>query len=227
VIGLVGLGPFRVEVNERVTQEALAIAQVIWAISRDRTTFPNISSVPIPALAFHRDNPTEVHVEVDGQRVAVTDTVTDVEQTAAAEFDAMRDHIVARAVLRRAFKIAVTEGVKEAINPRKSNRDPNPWTDLAISLAGVAWTAAESADLRCWGLVPATFQAARIEMPVGTHEITLRAGRNGSPVGPPQTIRVVVRDGFNTFVVGLLPTFGGGPQPMSSDPAALPDTIET
>ena len=62
-------------------------------------------------------------------------------------------------------------------------------------------------------------------MPVGEHEITLRAGRNGVPVGRPQTVRVTVRDGFNTFVVGILPTFDGGPAPMTSDPAALsPET---
>ena len=46
-------------------------------------------------------------------------------------------------------------------------------------------------------------------------------------VGPPQTVRVYVRDGYNTYVLGLLPTLEGGPQPLTSDPAELDPTGTT
>lgn len=223
VICMVGRGPFRLEVSEQTSGDVLAIAQAIWADARDRATLPNISSVKIPALAFHHDNPSEVHVAASSAQLTTTEVVTDVEATAQSEFIAMHDQVVARAVLRRAFKIAVTEGVKEVANPRRKNREPRTLGDLGIALAGLLWTAMESADLRCWSLLPATFQVARMELPAGNHTITLRAGQNGRAIGPSQTTRVYVRDGFNTYVVGLVPTMNGGPPPLTSDPIA-PET---
>jgi hypothetical protein len=218
VIALLGLGPFRVAANEEVSQSALAIAQVIWAISRDRITLPILSEVKIPALAFHAENPSEAHVSLDGQRVAATEVVTDVDLIAQAEFDAMRDHIVARAVLRRAFKATITEGLKEVVNPDRGNREPDPLIDLAISLAGWLWAESEGVDLRSWSLLPATFQAARIELPAGVHEIAVQAGRMGAPIGPLQSVQVLVRDGRNTYVVALLPGLGTAPAPLTSEP---------
>ncbi len=227
VIALVGRGPLRVEAEEPCTAAVLAIAQVIWAIYRDRVTFPNIAAVKIPALAFHGDNPGEVVVEVDGGAAGATAAVTDVEATARAEFAAMRDWITARAALRRAFKIAVTEGVKETVNkPKRRGQEPDELTDLAISLGGLLWTSLEEADLRCWGLLPATFQVLRLELPAGEHEVALRAGRHGAAVGAPQTVRVLVRDGFNTYVLGLVPTLAGGPPPLSSETQLRSETTE-
>jgi hypothetical protein len=222
VLALVGRAPFRVERDERASKTALALAQLIWALSRDRVTFPAITDVKVPALAIHRDNPAVAYVGVDGQTVGQTETVTDVDQLAIAEFSAMHDNIVARAVLRRAFKIVVTEGVKEVVNPARRNHEPDPLVDLAISLGGLLWTGVESADLRCWSLLPARFQALRIELPAGDHEITLSTG-GGAPAT--QSVRVRVRDGFNTYVVGLLPTYGTCPPPLTSEPAELADTL--
>lgn len=218
VIGLVGRAPFRVEADEPVTQVAMGIAQLAWEIARRRAILPNFTSVKIPALAFYQDNPTEIHVEVGGAPAGVTATVTDVEQTALEEFEAMKAHIIARAVVRRAFKIAVTEGVKEAARPRnKPYRVENALLDLAISGIGILWTAIEGADLRCWSLLPARIQAVRIELPEGEHDILLRAGVGGQPAGPPQSIRVLVRDGFNTYVTALSPTTYIPPSLLSSD----------
>ncbi len=223
VLALVGRGPFRIEVNEPVSQSALAIAQVIWAISRKRATIPNILEVKIPAIAVHGDNPTEVHVETELGPAGATLTVTDVDETAIREFEAMRPYIVARAVVRRAFKIVVTEAMKEVARPRGRRRaDEALLVDLAISAAGLVWTAFERADLRCWSLLPAKLQVLRVELPAGEHEIVLRAGRHGQPTGAPQRCRVVVRDGFNTYVLVLAPTLEGGPPPLASESAEEP-----
>ena len=81
------------------------------------------------------------------------------------EFQAMKTHIIARAAMRRLFKIGVTEGTKEAINRRR-----DPLLDILISLFGIAWTATERADLRCWSLLPASLQVMRAEMPAGEYD---------------------------------------------------------
>lgn len=217
VLALVGRGPYRVSVDEPVTRNVLAIVQWIWAAERKRVTLPNIAAVPVPELAYHKDNPTAAQVIVDGKPMGTTETVTDVEAIASQEWAVMKDYYVARAALRRAFKIVVTEGLKEAVNPERKGQQANPWVDLAISVGGLLWSAAEQADLRAWGLLPAEFQAQRLVLPVGVHDITLVATRNGVAVGQPQTVTVEVHDGLNTYVVGLLPTTAGGPQPMTSD----------
>lgn len=219
VLALVGRGPHRVEVNEPVTQSTLALAQWIWAFARRRATIPNIAEVKIPAIAIHPDNPTEVHVETDLGPAGSTATVTDVDETAIREFEAMRPYIVARAVVRRAFKIVTTEALKEAARPRRRHpRGEDLLVDLAISGAGLVWTALERADLRSWSLLPARLQALRVELPAGEHEIVLRAGREGRPTGAPQRCRVYVRDGYNTYVLAIVPTPEGGPPPLSSEP---------
>jgi len=220
VIALVGRGPFRVESEEPVTRDAFAIAQLMWAFFRNRATIPNIAAVKIPRLAYYPDNPTEVHVAVGGQASGVTETITDVEETARREFEAMAPYLIARAVMRRAFKVVVTEGVKEAVRPRdRKYRAENLLVDLAISGVGIAWAAMESADLRCWSLLPARFQVARLELPAGEHEIVLRAGRGGKAVGPPQRVRVRVDVGYNSYVSVMVPSTAGGPAPMTSHQA--------
>jgi hypothetical protein len=224
VIGLVGRGPFRIEVDEPVSKTAFAMAQVIWAMARDSATIPNITDVKIPAIALYEDNPTEVHVAVNGAAAGWTATVTDVNATALSEFEAMREHIVARAVVRRAFKIIVTEAAKEAVRAgrgRKSYETEDALIDLGISALGMLWTGLEGADLRCWSLLPAQFQVLRIEVPAGEHELEARAGLGGRAVGAPQTCRVLVRDGFNTYVLVQAPTPAGGPPPLSSEAVAV------
>lgn len=222
VIALVGRGPYRVEKNEVATQVSLAIAQWVWARSRNRGILPNIAKVPIPALAFHPDNPQQALVSVDGGPVAATATVTDVEAAARSEFDVMRDAIVARAVLRRAFKILVAEGAKagvEAGGRRQKDKETTEITNLAIDGLALLWTATEGADLRCWSLLPASFQVLRLELPVGAHTIAVQSGRSGNVGGIAASVAVDVRDGTNSYVLALLPVFGGAPTVMTSHPA--------
>ncbi len=221
IIALVGHGPTRIETQQRIGEDALALAQAIWVNSSRRAALLNTVSVPIPELAYRSDNPDSVHVFVDGQPMGETAAITDIERTAQVEFKALREHAIARALLRRAFKIAITEGAKEAIENDPEDPDYNRTADIGISIAGFLWTAAEAADLRCWSLLPATLQVTRIEMPAGEYNIALRSGRRGTPTGVPQTVRVLVRDGFNTYVLAQVPTLNGGPPPLTSDPAQV------
>lgn len=222
IIALVGRGPFRVQVEERATAQVLAIAQLVWNHFQDRPAIPNIVRIPVAALAFYGDNPTEMLVTVDGVRRGVTATVTDVETTAKAEFDAMRDYMMAKAVVRRMFKLIVIEGGKAGLREVTGSSEKRDLLSLLLDLLGILWTASEQADLRCWNLLPADFQVLRVELPEGKHEISLQVSRNGQPSGFAQVVRVYVKDGFNTYVLALAPTLRGGPPPMTSSPADIP-----
>ncbi|MEZ5962697.1 MAG: hypothetical protein R3F56_02510 [Planctomycetota bacterium] len=83
------------------------------------------------------------------------------------------------------------------------------------------WVALEDADTRCWALLPASFQAARLELPEGEHEVSVRAAVGGAAVGAEQRVRVRVRAGHTTFVVAQVPSRQGGPPPVTSDPAGV------
>ncbi len=228
VLALVGLGPIKVEVEEMISAQALAIAQAAWNIHRDRIAFPNLQAIKIPALSYHTDNPTGVEVLVDGHPVGSTATVTDVNEIARQQFESMKAWIVARAVLRRVFKITVTEAAKEAARQARGKKKPNPWVNLGIDLVGNIWTGLERADTRCWAMLPASFQALRIEVPEGDHTLTLHAALHGRKVGQAQSVRLRVRNGFNTYVISLVPTLRGGPPPLTSEPEEekAPEGIE-
>ena len=226
VLALVGSGPFRVEVDERVTRGSLAIAHHIWAGSRGRAVIPNISRVKIPAVAVYEDNPTEVRVAVAGGPSGATALLADIEALALEEFETIREHIVARAFLRRAFKIAATQLAIEAANKDNDRRgeysDGDALRDLGLSAVGLLWSALEGADLRCWSLLPASFQALRIELSEGEHSISLRAGKKGAPAAAVREIKVRVKDGYNTYVVAIFPSADGAACVLSSDTVEEP-----
>ena len=65
-----------------------------------------------------------------------------------------------------------------------------------LDVAGVVWEATESADTRCWGLLPDKIQVLRLELPAGTHQLALQpVSANGVPQGPPQPATVQVAAG--------------------------------
>lgn len=216
VIALVGRAPYKVEAPEPVSTEALQIAQVVLAVIRDQFTIPNFQSVKIPALEYHGNNPARVFVDVNGKPSGETVVVTDVEGVATQQFEVLKDWVVARAVMRRVFKIGVTEGAKALVGHAKPEQQ---LIGIGLDVLGNIWTAQERADLRCWALLPATFQAARIEVPAGTHTVTLRAASFDRPNGEPSSVDVRVRPGTNTYVVWQAPTVNAGSIPMTSDPA--------
>lgn len=222
VLAFVGRGPFRVEVPEEASSALIALAQFYYSLHREDTlAIPtSLTAVPIPALAYHPDNPSELHVAVDGKPLATTEVVTDVERTAQAEFEAMKDNYVVRAILRRLFKVVVTETLRD-VNYRRNQKDDDTrhLIDFGLFLLGSLWTATEGADLRCWSLLPGTIQVARLELPAGVHELELRPGDTGRPTGQPQRIKLNVRDGFNTYVFALAPTRSHMAPVLCSDPA--------
>ena len=108
---------------------------------------------------------------------------------------------VSRAVARRVVKKAAVYGVKEAV------KASNPLVEIGLDVAGVAWEATESADTRCWGLLPEKIQVFRIELPAGEHHLTLQAmGRQGQYCGGAEQTTIRIADGHNTYLLANFPT---------------------
>ena len=105
---------------------------------------------------------------------------------------------MARTVARRIVK-------KGTIYAAKSQMRANDVSSIALDVAGVAWEATESADTRCWGLLPREIQVARIELPAGQHHLNLHPLNSGRPSGAQSTCTVEVRNGQNSYVLGYWP----------------------
>ncbi len=201
VFALVGRGPVKEEVAEVPTQVALLIADRIVSANSNRGLPPTLAPVKVPRMLKFPRRADGVAVQVDGRPAGQTATLVDVGEMAWAQHEAKYPYIVAEAVARRVIKKAVIYGAKEAV-------DAEHWSpeSIALSAAGVAWEATESADTRCWSLLPDTIQVLRVELPVGEHELSLCAVKRDLAVGPPAwPIRVAIQDGRNTCVLGMFP----------------------
>jgi len=201
IFTLVGRGPYKERENAEATQFALLIADQIFSATNKYSVPPTFAPVPIPTIRRHHDPVKSVGIYVDGSARASTETITDIGQMAEDQFEAIKDQIIAKAVVRRIVK-------KGTIYAAKNVADVNPWISLAMDAGGVAWEALETADTRCWGLLPDRIQVARIELPAGEHSLTLQPlSYSGIPVGPRRyTVEVNVKSGYNSYVLANFPT---------------------
>ncbi len=65
--------------------------------------------------------------------------------------------------------------------------------------------AAESADTRCWGLLPEKIQVLRIELPAGDHQVTLQPSTHYGPAGSEEHQLVSIANGRNTYLLANFP----------------------
>ncbi len=204
VFAMTGRGPYKEEAIEAPSSVSLLIASDLLSHFGDQTVPPNIAPVKIARLVARPNEVESVAVAVNQQPVGTTSTITDVTSLAINQFQAVYPQVVARAVVRRLLKKGVVYGAKQASDVSRGSL-----TSVALDLAGVAWEAAESADTRCWGLLPDQIQVLRLELPVGPHAIELAAVRAGTRQrGPVVTGQVEIADGRNTFLLANFP----GPQ---------------
>lgn len=202
VFTLVGRGPYKEERVEIASTAALLIADRLLTAAGKQSLPPTIAPIKIPRVVRPIHNQiASVNVNVIGHPGGATQTITDIGQMATEQCEALMPEVLARAVVRRVVKKGIVYGAKEAIGTDKSQM-----SSLALNAAGVVWEATESADTRCWGLLPDKIQVLRLELPAGEHNMILQAlGRNGSGIGPAETTKVQVRDGRNTYVVANFP----------------------
>jgi len=199
IVALVGRGPVKAEVEAEATTAALLLADRMLSALGDHTLPPTIAPVRIAETAAAPCVVDQLAVRVNGAPSGRTAILTDVVQLAAARSAATRDQRIAAAVVRRCVKKAAVYGAKDAMDVA------SPWAELAWDAAGVAWESLERADVRCWGLLPAQFQALRLELPAGDHSVELQALRRGVAAGPAYSILVRVDDGGTCYVAAAFP----------------------
>ncbi len=201
VFALVGRGPYKETGLATPSSAALAIAETILFANGNRVLPPVVPPIKVPHVVVPVNRLDSVNVAVAGATGVPTQTVTDVGRLAISQHAATFDHVVARAVARRALKLAATTVAKESLEVGKDNT----WASLTLDLLGLLWESSERADTRGWGLLPETIQVRRLELPAGEHDIRLSALRQGRVVGPAYDRRVTVVNGRDTYVLACFP----------------------
>lgn len=195
VFAFVGRGPHKVQAYEEATQISLLIADQIFSAVNKYSVPPTLAPVPIPCLEVEEPYVANVGIEIDGKNQGATETLADVNEMAIKQYEAVKDQILAKAVVRRVVK-------KGTIYAAKEVGQVNNWVNLAMDVGGIVWEATESADVRCWGLLPAKIQAASFEAPVGKHTIALfPCNRQGNDIGVSLSATIDVSANQNTYVL--------------------------
>jgi hypothetical protein len=201
VFALTGRGPYKEEAIEAPSSAALLIAGEIVSQLAAQSVPPNVAPVKVPRVVARPNAIQSVAVAIDGQAAGQTSTVTDVSALAVAQADAVFPQVVARAVARRLLKKGVVYGAKEVADMGRGSLPA-----VALDLAGVAWEATESADTRCWGLLPDKIQVLRVELPAGQHDLQLLPVIHSTLARDAQVgRRVAIADGRNTYVLATFP----------------------
>lgn len=212
VFALVGSGPFKVQRNCEVLQDAQIWTTFFISMMSNRATIPDFAPVMIPCIVRSMESRTALAVSIDGKWNSATETLTDISRMAEEQFEAVKPQIIARAVVRRTLKKGITYGAKEAV-------DANTWVSLAMDVGGMVWEAMETADTRCWNLLPAEIQVTRLEVPAGEHRLTLQpaskvysmaqrryiVSESSARIGSTQSKVIKVESGRNTYVLANFP----------------------
>ncbi len=199
VFGLVGRGPYKEERNEEPTSAALLIADRILTATSKHSLPPTIAPIKVPVVVRSHNRIQNLDVAIDGASLGQTETITDIGKLAVDQYQAVFPKVMARAVVRRVIKKGAVYATKEFANI------DHPAAALAMDLAGVAWEATESADTRCWGLLPDQIQVLRLELPAGEHQLSLTPQSARGAFGRTADHTILVEDGRNTYVLACFP----------------------
>ncbi|MEM7474686.1 MAG: hypothetical protein AAF483_06815 [Planctomycetota bacterium] len=199
VIALVGRGPYKEETPQRATQHALQAAGIILSTIGEYSVPPTLAPVKIPTIASPAKPFDMVGVEVDGSPVSTTLPITDLHYLATDSYQTKLPQVITRAVVRRVLKKGAVYAAKDQLDVSSD------FASIALDAAGVLWEATESADTRCWGLLPREIQILRMELPSGSHQLNLEPVTAGVPIADGATCNVRVVDGQNSYVLSYWP----------------------
>ena len=199
VFTMVGRGPYKEERLETPTSNALLLADRILTATSKHSLPPTIAPIKVPVVVRSSNQIDSVLVETDTGAAGVTKTITDVGQLAVDQYEAIFPQVMARAVVRRVVKKGAVYATKDAANI------DDPLASFALDAAGVLWEASESADTRCWGLLPDRIQVLRLELPAGEHVVRLKPASRNAPIGAEASHTVGIDDGRNTYLMANFP----------------------
>lgn len=198
VFALVGRGPMKVEAAEEPTSDALLIADRIVSAVGPYSVPPTLAPIKVPRIMLPSIEVDRVGVAINQQPVGPTESIANIERLALDTSEANHKTILARAVARRVLK-------KASIVAAKKSMGADNLSSLAMDAAGVVWEATESADTRCWGLLPRDVQVIRIELPAGSHQVSLTPILNSRPIGTANKAVVSIVDGRNSYMLCCYP----------------------
>lgn len=196
---LVNRGPVKEQVSELPTSAALLVADRILSATGEYSLPPTLAPIKVPKVVVPPREVRHISISTDARPCGRTETICDVAELALRQEAVELPRIMGRAVARRVLKKATVYAAKDYLET------DSPLPDLALSAAGVLWEATESADTRCWGLLPREIQVLRVELPVGHHSLQLNPVlTSGVAVDGPETI-VTIEDGRNSYVLACFP----------------------
>ena len=199
VFAMVGRGPYKVEVAEQATSDALLIADRIVSVIGQYSVPPTLAPIKIPRIASPPKQFDVVAVSAGEQVVGYTLPLADLDALATQTFEAKLPEIMGRAISRRVVKKGAVYLAKDQLQASA------PLASLGMDAVGVAWEATESADTRCGGLLPREIQVLRLELPAGTHRLSFQPAAHGRLVGRGMQHDVEFVDGQNTFLMSYWP----------------------
>jgi hypothetical protein len=200
VFALMGRGPVKEQTAEIATQASLLIADRIISAVSPRGLPPTLAPVWVPKVRTHVCIPDFVDVTVIGRAPERTTTLMDIGRMAEQQAEAEFPQVIARAVARRVVKKGVVYAAKEVTDATQGGLP-----SFLLSALGVAWEATESADTRCWSLLPDKIQVLRMELPAGEHGVIVQASRHRGPLGGAKSKRIMIHEGRNTVALGMFP----------------------
>jgi hypothetical protein len=200
VFALVGRGPYKTEVMEIPSTVAMLVADRIISATGKHTLTPTVAPIKVPKVVVSPNQVRGVEVSVDGRAAGLAATITDVGQLAVQQYEAIYPQVLGRAVARRAVKKGILYAGKEAAQVTNASL-----LNVAFDVGGVVWEATESADTRCWGLLPDRIQVLRLELPAGQHRVGLRPTGHYGAIGGEASSSVRILDGRNTYLLANFP----------------------
>lgn len=199
VFAMVGRGPYKVEVAEHATSDALLVADRIVSVLGQYSVPPTLAPIKIPRIASPPKQFDVVAVSLGNQIAGFTLPLTDLDDLATRTYEAKLPEVMGRAISRRVVKKGAVYFAKDQLQASA------PLASLGMDAVGVAWEATEAADTRCWGLLPREIQVLRLELPAGTHQLSFQPAADGRLVGRGAQHTVEIVDGRNTFLMSYWP----------------------
>jgi hypothetical protein len=202
VFVLSGEGPYKVQKNCEALQTAQILVTYLLSQCSKAALIPDFAPIMIPVIIAesNRKNSIQTHISIDNDKElsGTAREITNISDMAKDQFEANKPMIIARAIARRTIKKGIVYGTKKAV-------DANTWIGLALEIGGMAWEAMETADTRCWNLLPNAIQVYRKELSAGEHEINLRvsnsSGTQNMQTNSAYSKKFRISDGRNTYIL--------------------------
>jgi hypothetical protein len=192
-----GIGPYLGETRTHPTELAIRLAGIAAALASGQIALATQAPVPVPVVNVTDPTVPPLTVAADG-RAGTTETVLDVNRIAMEQLDANMPWIIARAILRRSAKGALSVAAGKAV---QYGTNSEGFGQLIGVLVGLITTATENADTRSWETLPATIQALRLGLPAGEQTVSIGGYER----------RIRIAPGRNSYVIVIQPSAVASP----------------